>query len=74
MRRGRQLEIYRAKRYTSYGIATIATEMTQRAIISDIKRIFPCANYDPSSVSAIGHPATLASSVIDNTPKLETYR
>ena len=51
-------KIYQAKHYTSYGIATIATEMTQ-AIISDAKRIFPCANYDPEFGIAIGHPATI---------------
>ena len=63
-------KIYQAKHYTSYGIATIATEMTQ-AIISDATRIFPCANYDPEFGIAIGHPATIGKLGVVNTPKLK---
>jgi L-lactate dehydrogenase len=63
-------KIYQAKHYTSYGIATIATEMTQ-AIISDAHRIFPCANYDPEFGIAIGHPAMIGKQGVIKTPTLK---
>ncbi len=56
-------KIYQAKHYTSYGIATIATEMTQ-AIISDAKRIFRALTMILNSVSPSVIRRRLASSVL----------
>lgn len=61
-------QIFKAKHYTSFGIATIACEIAL-AVCNDAHRIFPCSAYDPEFDIAIGHPTTIGrTGVIDNPP------
>lgn len=61
-------QIFKAKGYTSFGIATIACEIAG-AVCSDAKRIFSCACFDEAYGISIGHPAIIGrNGVVDNPP------
>ncbi|KRM23446.1 L-lactate dehydrogenase [Schleiferilactobacillus harbinensis] len=61
-------QIFNAKHYTNFGIATIACEMAL-AVMSDAGRIFPCSSYDPQYGVSIGHPTMIGrAGVISNPP------
>ncbi|ERL66019.1 lactate/malate family dehydrogenase [Schleiferilactobacillus shenzhenensis] len=51
-------QIFSAKHYTNFGIATIACEMAG-AVMSDAHRIFPCSSYDDDYGVSIGHPTMI---------------
>lgn len=58
--------IFKSKHYTNYGIATIACDMAS-AVLSDARRVFPCACWDDAQQISIGHLATVgATGIIDN--------
>ena len=58
--------IFKSKHYTNYGIATIACDMAS-AVLSDARRVFPCACWDEAQQISIGHLATVgAVGIIDN--------
>ncbi|MCI1986916.1 MAG: L-lactate dehydrogenase [Lactobacillus sp.] len=61
--------IFKAKHYTNYGIATIACEMAA-AVMSDARRVFPCACWDESVGVSIGHPAVIGRDGVLRQPAL----
>ncbi|MFD1486132.1 L-lactate dehydrogenase [Lacticaseibacillus baoqingensis] len=62
-------QIFKTKHYTNYGIATIACEMAA-AVISDARRVFPCACWDETAGISIGHPAMLGRAGVLSNPEL----
>lgn len=62
-------QIFKAKRYTSFGIATIAVQIAM-AVCNDANRIFTCTHFDPEHGVSIGRPAAIGKHGVVSVPPL----
>lgn len=63
-------QIFSAKKYTSFGIATIAVQIAM-AVCNDANRIFTCSHRDDKYGIAIGRPAAIGRHGVVSVPPLD---